>query len=184
MKRRTAIKGISILTGSIILAQGCSDRILIELSPDQAFQLNQRQANWIEVISEAILPKEDKTFTTYDNFPNFVSKMIPFNYKSKETESFIAGYNACTEDIKELYNSVSDVKDSEIVEYFKKINELTPSQPMDEESQLVLADKKFFCNEIRNYAIKHLQSSKEYQEEVREYALVPGFYNGCVSINN
>jgi len=184
MKRRTAIKGLSTIAIGISLFSSCSDNLNLEHNISEGIQLNKDQGLWIESISDAILPKEGLQQTTFETFPEFVSKMIPFEKSAEDQKTFVAGYNLCTEDIKKMFESnVTKVTSVQIIEYFDNVlNNNTEVKNDNPEVDQQRGDKLAFCKEIRSLSIRHLTSSKEYQEEVLEYQLVPGFYNACVPV--
>jgi len=188
MKRRTAIKGISAMTASMILFSNCSDGLELVIEEGMDLRFSRSQSNWLDAIAEAILPKSDLALTTLETFPDFVTKMIPFNKSEEEQSAFISGYNHCTEDIKTIYDTAaSKVTADQIISYFKdqlgdKKGIVSTSGDQDPIVIKAKEDKKSFCQDIRNLAIQHLTTSKEYQEEMLEYKLVPGSFEACTAI--
>lgn len=188
MKRRIAIKSLSALVAGIALFPGCSDGLIIEFDPTKGFEFDSNQRIWIQAISEAILPKDGQALTTLEELPDFVSKMIAFSKTEKEQLEFYNGYNLCTEDIKQLYEtSASELTSDQIISYFS--SQLESKLPVIDETHDEIAvqqveNKKFFCQNIRGLIIDHLRTSKEYQQDILEYKLAPGSdsYIACVEV--
>lgn len=184
MKRRSAIKGISAIAIGISIFPSCSDGLALDREMPNGLQFSSQQSIWMEALSDAILPKDGLQLTTFETFSQFVAKMIPFEKTHEDQKAFVRGYNNSTNDIKEMFQSnVSKVTPEQIVSYFENIlnNNLEVTTDDPEEKQK-LADKSAFCQELRSLSIQHLISSKEYQEDILGYQLVPGFYNACVPV--
>lgn len=185
MKRRNAIKSLSALTLGITLFPGCSDGLAFNIKNGQINSFSDNQKIWINAMSDAILPKRDEVLTTIETFPDFVLKMISFNKSVEDQTSFFNGYNQCTSDIKDLYEiSTKKLTSDQIVNYFSSIlndQAVNDNEQSDEEKQTVL-DKRSFCQTLRLFSIKHLITSKEYQEQVLKYKLVPDSYQSCIEV--
>lgn len=180
MRRRTALTNIGVISAGILLFPGCRDHLQLDWSQNKPLSLNEKQQIWIAAISESILPKSDLNLTTYESFPEFVTKMIRFDKSEHEQSSFVAGYNLCTQEIKNLFdNTVSEVQAEEIIQYFSNILEAEADSEMSPEQHQLLKDKQLFCAQIRRLSISHLKTSKEYQEDILKYKLVPEPYIAC-----
>lgn len=188
MKRRTAIRSLGALAAGVALFPGCSDGLSINFDPSKNFTFDNNQRIWLDAISEAILPKDGLSLTTYEALPDFVSKMISFDKSEGDQARFYNGYNLCTEDIKNINKaSTSELTPTQIVSYFKSQleNQETPKDvALDEEMLRQAEDKKLFCQDLRSLVINHLRTSKEYQEDVLEYKLAPGSdsYTACLEL--
>ncbi len=187
MKRRSAIRNISAIAAGIALFPGCSDGLKLSYEDGRELTFDDNQQVWIEAISEAILPKKDLTLTTFESFPEFVTKMISFSKSSEDQTRFVNGYNKCTEDIKTIYKTAADqVTPEQIVSYFEDQlkEDVIAAEKLDEDIIIDNTEKKMFCKNLRELAIKHLTTSKEYQEQIKEYKLVPGSgtFNACVEV--
>lgn len=189
MKRRSAIKSIAIVTAGAALFPSCSDGLTIALAEGEKLSFTPNQQVWLEAISEALLPKGDKSFTTLESFPDFASKMLNFSTEAKDISTFVNGYNLCTEEMKNIYESgTKELSPEQIVAFFttqlespgeKEASELASSDPMLVEQTLA---KTSFCQQIRGLAIEHLVTSKEYQEDYLEFKMVPDTYQACTTI--
>lgn len=185
MRRRSAIKGISALAVGIALFPGCSDGLTIDTTQPNFLSWDSKQGKWLEAISDAILPKAGREFTTLETFPNFVAKMLAFQKTEEEKLAFMNGYNHCTADIKEIFKTAAaKVEPDQIVTYFGDIISGKPKEEtvLDEVQILMNKEKKVFCNTLRDLSIWHLTSSKEYQEEVLDYKLVPGTFTADAAV--
>ena len=188
MKRRTAIKNVSALVAGIALFPGCGDGLTIEFDTMERLEFGKNQKVWIEAMSEAILPKDGQSLTTFEELPDFVSKMIAFGKSRKEQKEFYNGYNLCTQDIKLIHDTeASELTPKQIISYFSSQleNEIPDiDESHDEIAIQQLEDKKFFCQNLRGLIIDHLRTSKEYQEDVLEYKLAPGSdsYIACIEV--
>lgn len=184
MKRRSAIKGLSAIALGVTLFPSCSDGLTLVDNANNGFDFNEQQSMWIEAISDAILPKDGLQLTTFESFPQFVSKMVPFGKSNEDRLAFVSGYNHCTNDIKEIFQTnVEKVSPEQIIEYFEDLfsnnSEVTMSDPKEAQE---IAEKSLFCKELRSLSIRHLKTSKEYQEDILEYKLIPDAYNACVPV--
>ncbi len=188
MKRRTAIRSLGALTAGIALFPGCSDGLTIEFDPTQNFTFDSNQRVWIDAISEAILPKEGLSLTTYEALADYISKMISFDKSDEDQGRFYNGYNLCTEDIKSINKtSTSELSPTQIISYFTsqlENNEVSKDETLDKKMMQKSEDKKFFCQNLRRLVINHLRTSKEYQEDILEYKLAPGSdsYIACLEL--
>ena len=189
MKRRSAIKSIAILTAGAALFPSCSDGLTVALSEGEKLGFTPHQQVWLETISEALLPKGDKSFTTIESFPAFASKMINYSAEAKDISTFVNGYNLCTEEIKNIYESeAKELSPEQIVEFFSTQLEITDEKEASElaaSSDPILVEqtlaKTAFCKQIRGLAIEHLVTSKEYQEDYLEFKMVPDTYQACTT---
>ncbi len=181
MERRKALKGLAALAAGLTLLPGCRDKLQIEVRANKKLELNDAQSTWIEAISEAILPKDDVVFTTYESFSKYISKMVTFRNSEEAQVAFINGYNSCTRDISIIYETrTSKIKPQQIISYFERIlGDQEPLLNTSPEEMKVQKDILFFCHQVRKMSIEHLTTSREYQEQVLEYKLVPGSYISC-----
>lgn len=185
MKRRNALKGLSALTIGITLFPSCNDGLTLNISEGKIAPFSKNQGIWINSISEAILPKGEDVITTYEPFPDYVFKMIHFDHSKKDQGSFFNGYNVCTREIKNLFDSKTDeISEEQIVDYFTSIlkKEKINTVELTELEQQNKSDQILFCETLRAMAIKHYTTSKEYQEQVLEYKLVPESYQSCSEV--
>lgn len=189
MQRRNAIKSLSAIALGISLFPACSDGLAFDMTADNIHSFSKKQGIWIEAISEAILPKESSLISTFESFPEFVFKMVSFSKSEKDQQSFFNGYNRCTSDIKSINDTkTNNLTEDQIVNYFNSVlntNRSEVDKAMDEITEMNeenLRDQILFCQTLRTLAIQHLTTSKEYQEQVLEYKLVPDTYQSCVQV--
>jgi hypothetical protein len=109
MKRRSALKGLSALAIGVTLFPSCSDQLALDPNITEGLIFSEKQSMWIETISDAILPKEGLNLTAFETFPEFVSKMIPFEKPAEDQIAFVRGYNNCTDEIREMFTSTRSV---------------------------------------------------------------------------
>ncbi len=185
MRRRTAIKGISVLAAGVALLPSCSESLVLTHLPEEDLDFNTVQGTWLEAISEAILPKGDSPLNTLETFPSFVAQHLNVLAPAEDLTTFVNGYNLCTEEIASIYESdTDDISPSQIVSYFTdqlSMQKVATASP-DDQTEVDEEPKKLFCETIRSLSIQHLVSSKEYQEDVLEYKLVPKKYQACTTI--
>ncbi len=181
MNRRTAIYSLATITGGMALFPACVDSLKLEITTGEKLFFNSNQSAWLEAISESVLPKGDLDLTTFESFTEFVSKMINFQKSGEQIDSFINGYNQCTKDIRKLYHSnIQMITPDQIVDYFSNIIEEELPQQFDPREEQNSIDKKYFCEEVRGLSIWHFTTSKEYQEEVLEFKMIPDPWEACV----
>ena len=184
MRRRKAIRNIGIISAGLALLPSCGDRLLLAQVGEKAITFSDQQQIWLNALSEAILPKSDLTLTTYEPFPDFISKMITHLDQPEEQISFGHGYNNCTEEIRKLYNSnVEKITPEEIIDYFQSLlNQEDEQLDLDTEEGIKLRDTRYFSKKMRDLSIWHLKTSKEYQEEILEYKLIPDQWESCIPV--
>jgi len=187
MNRRRALQSITVIAAGAALLPSCTDSLILNLDPQTPLQFSANQSTWVKSISEAILPKGDRTLTTFEDFPAFVGKMIDFTSSQEDKSTFVNGYNLCISDLRNIYESdLDEVTPDQIITYFEE--QLNTAIPEDENIDAVALQnqksKKLFCEKLRGLSIQHLRSSKEYQEEVLEFQLVPEKYQACVNIKS
>ncbi|GEM_PF-3237190 len=184
MRRRTALKSITVIAAGAALFPSCSESLILTHLPEEDLAFNGAQSTWLEAISEAVLPKGDRSLTTLESLPTFVAQHLNVLSSKKDLTTFVNGYNLCTEEMKGIYESeTKELTSAQIISYFTDqlaVKE-TPVEPVDELSELSNEAKKMFCQKMRGLSIHHLTTSKEYQEDVLEFKLVPKTYQACVN---
>lgn len=183
MQRRLALKSITTICLGVALLPGCQDQLFIDPLQATTLNFNSAQGKWIDALSEAMLPKKDITLTTFETLPEFIAKMIPFHSTSEDQQSFLNGYNVLTKEMSEEFDvAPDDLTSEQIISKFESILYGSKIEASTEEALKNHADKTHFSTIMRELNILFVKTSKEYQEEVLEYKLVPGFYNACESV--
>jgi len=184
MRRRTALYNLSLITAGAALLPSCSDGLQLTWDNSKSLVLTPDQSTWLSSMSEAIVPNGDRTLTTFESLPDFVSKMVSFGHDKEEISTFVNGYNLCTDELKNIYESdTSELTSEQIIEYF--VNQLEPeenTEEVDEQSLLNAKAKTFFARRLRALSIQHVTTSKEYQEDVLAFKMVPDSYAACTTI--
>ena len=185
MRRRSALKSISVLAAGAALFPSCSESLVLTPLPGENLALNSSQSTWLEAVSEAVLPRTDKTWTTQEAFPRFVTQYLNLLAPAEDLTTFVNGYNLCTEEMSSIYESeAGKASPAQIISYFRDQlrDPVTETAPVDEITELNVAAKKLFCETIKDLSIQHVVSSKEYQEDILEFKLVPSKYQACVTV--
>jgi len=183
MNRRTSLKSLGVIAAGIALLPGCSDGLTLEVMEGESLGLSAPQATWINALSQAILPYGDHAIETLESFPDFITNMITQTYSDKGQSDFVSGYNAVTTSLKTKINSSTEkILPKEMIEYFKSTAAATEEATMTEEQKLQLVVSKEFIKNLRGLSIHHLTSSQSYMQEVDNYNIIPGQYQGAVTI--
>lgn len=183
MNRRSSLKSLGVIAAGLALLPSCSDGLPLTLGPDGTFALDANQSTWINSLSQAILPYGDRAIETLEDFPTFIQKMIHQTSNPKKIASFVSGYNIATDQLKEIYNtSAANIKPSDVIEYFTKVVAPFDNTQLSPEEKAVQDDLKVFTNEMRGLSIYHLTTSQAYMEEVDQYNIIPGQYQGAVPV--
>ena len=182
MKRRVALRNLAVISAGLTFFPACVNRLKLSLNDQGALQFSSDQSSWLMSMSEAICPKGARSFTNFEPFPDFVAKMVLHSKSEDDVKSFVSGYNACTAEIqKRSERSIENITAEEVVSYFEEILNVSnaPSELSEEEAE-IWNTQKSFCQDLRGLSIWHLTTSKEYQEEVLNYQLVPSKYEACI----
>ena len=145
MRRRTALKSISVIAAGAALFPSCSESLILTQLPEEDLAFNAAQGTWLEAISEAILPMGDKSITTLESLPAFVAQHFNVLSPIEDLTTFVNGYNLCTEEMKGIYESdTKELTSAQIISYFtdQLAEPETPVAPMDEVSKLNMEAKK------------------------------------------
>lgn len=182
MNRRTAIKQFAAITAGLALLPSCSDGLRIDPALSEGFSFSPEQGVWLSALSQAILPSPDQGIETLEDFPTFVATRLEKLKSTDEQLSFVRGYNEATKQLKDRFKK-SSVKISpvEVITYFTdlKSNGISATEEKEKLQQQHLIS---FVDTMKGLSMKHLTTSKTYMQQRLEYNILPGQYQGCVSI--
>ena len=170
MKRRVAIKNISVIVGGLtFLPYSCSDKhqlLYTNLTP----YLKSKQLELIGFISSIILPPNDSKFPTNESRQEFVLTMINDCYSELK--------------IKKFTHSLKSFETKTIESYNKSFLELTNNEQMNflVSEYKSKGDSLFFLESLKNYSVLHFETSENYMLDYLNFEFAPGRYEGKVLI--
>ena len=171
MNRREAVQNILIASAGTVLITSCAESNVIEFLADDKLSLNGRHKRYLDNISETFLPVSgisDKIGRPSE----FILTMLNDLMKTEEVEQFAIGF-----DQYKLLMETSQlkIKSSEPREIFSVVESAIEATPLQEE--LV-----FFINTTKDMSVWHFVSSEYYMSEYLDYKLIPGTFQGCITV--
>ena len=170
IRRRAALKNIGIIFGSLtFLPYACSHEQQI-LYPNITPYLKSKQFELFRLISDLILPKDDLAFPTNESRQKFILTMINDCYSESN--------------IKKLITSFQSFESKIIKSHNKSFFDLSFEQQMSflNNEYQSKSDSLFFLDTLKNYSIRHLETSENYMSDYLYFEFIPGRYEGKVLI--
>lgn len=173
MKRRSAIQVLAGLGIGSIAIPSCNFKDEI-LDPNLVqISLNKRQKQFIQSLSDLILPKGDLQIETPEPFSEFVTTMMNDCSAQEDIKKYAIGYQEYKAFLSEQFTTkLNKLSTAEIKEIFAALKN----------EELITPNAAFFYNKTKNLARQHLTSSKYYMQEIDNYEFIPGRYNGCATL--
>lgn len=170
MKRRTAIRNLTILSAGTILFPACDNETFTVY---EHLPLEKKQFRLIRQIQDTLLPNKTPEFTATESPLDFLLTMLNDCYKMKDVEKYMAG-------ITEYQNYLSTNLKSD----FK---DLTPEQKLSAVQFVPVKPEaypsaSFFINVTKDLTVRHFVQSKYYQLQQMDFEFVPGRYLGCAAV--
>ncbi len=181
MKRRGAIKRISMAFGSLSLSSG----IISTIQSCQNFQLNKefsffsdKHLVFLERIMEIIIPETDTPGARTLKIINFVDAHVAKNIRVEDQKYLVAMLNGFIEMILESegVNSMNKINDSTLEKYF--------SDHIDNYSMMANNGQNYsqICALIREMAVSSYKVTEYVMINKLGFVPIPGYYDGSVNI--
>jgi hypothetical protein len=175
MDRRTALKNMALLAGSLLYLPACEKNN--PPLPLKNLQLTNRDADLLADICEAIIPETNlpgaRTLAVYD----FVLRMVDDCLKAKEQEDFQKGllqFEASARHyFQQDFKKLDLPQKSQILASIANADDLVATETLDP------AVLKAFLKTTRQLTIQGFMGSEYVMTEVFPYKLVPGSYINC-----
>ena len=195
MKRRDAIKSITLSTGLVITAsawtsllQSCTPATRLNWRP---LYFSEDEAKTVSALADLIIPKEDGIGALDVHVPQVIDRFL-FGAKSKgDQEKFQEGYTVFEKAIQKEYGDfffeLSKEKQLEVLtNYFKLpaeehvriMNVVAGNDAQGSEEYFIY----IFLTMTRDLAIHTYRTSEVIGKEVLSYDPIPGVYQGCIPI--
>ena len=197
MKRREALKSITLSTGVVIsagsffgLLQSCQEKDKISWIP-QSFTTN--EAITVSELSNLIFPKDDLPGALDVNVPQFIDLLMKNVFKPEDGERFKDGLKVFSSEFSKEYGSefhegsqeeqqafaekmynLSKPETEKVLKWVKEEN--TP--PEKEDQKLMY----HFLVTQRELTIQSYFTSEKVGEEILSYDPIPGRQQGCVPV--
>lgn len=178
MERREAIKRTAALMGGLIFAPTMMG-VLKGCTPSEGewtpAVFSQSQAKLVSALSETILPAGDLPGAIDVGVPGFIDKMVDEVYDDEQERMFIEGLDQFELNcIEQTGKTFSDLTAEEQFNYASLINKESIESEMLEGPQFFLIFKEL--------TMVGFFTSEAGATEVLRYEQVPGYYDGCVPL--
>ena len=168
MKRREAIQNMFLLSAGLALLPNCQ---LGEQGPIYAnVPLDKGQRTLMNLLTNAILPREGTEVTTPESTTDFILTMLNDCTAPEDIQKYLLGMKEFQMGMKELYNTT-----------FKKLapeKQLELFTNLDKSEKMTDAAKDFF-NQTASLTRRHFTSSEYFMKNRLDFEFVPGRYLGC-----
>lgn len=174
MKRREALKTISIISAAAVFFPSCtgSDSSVLPL---KNLTVSASQQDMLAGICEAVIPKTQNFSGAKDiNAHLFLLTMMDDCEAPGEQKKFLAGMKEFEKAFEKKYgSSFSKATPSGKLAWLKAV----------QQKENTSGDMELFYNKCKQYTIQAFTTSKEYMTKVLDYKMVPGSnYKGCVPV--
>ena len=172
MTRRESIRNIAIASSGAILLAGCTEANAIEFLKEGKLLLNKRHLQYVGKIAESLVPVSHLG-DGVGNPTSFIMTMVNDCQSADDISKFTLGFDQFKLLLKENQTKLKSGTTDQILDQIKR--QLDSEEPP---SEMV-----FFIETIKNLAIRHLKTSKLYQQDVMEYRLIPTTYESCSALS-
>ena len=184
MNRRLAIKNLGMLTSGMILLPSCDfseEKASIVLNK---LQITIEQEELVKDLVATIIPEGEIPGAGSLEVQNFVWIMVDDCMDGEEQKSFIKGLDLFAAQVKKNQNKAySDLEQEERLRLLQIISKKKSQDGVNESN----SDNKaldYFINTTKSYTIRGYMQSQYIMTEVMPYALVPGSFDNCKTIDN
>jgi len=171
MKRREAIQNIFLLSAGLALLPNCQ---MEEKGPVYAnVPLEKGQRTLMNLLTNAILPREGTEVTTPETTTDFILTMLNDCTSPEDIQKYLLGMKEFQLGIKELYNTT-----------FKKLapeKQLELFNSLGESEKMTDVAKDFF-NQTVSATRRHFRGSEYFMKNHLDFEFAPGRYLGCESV--
>lgn len=170
MTRREAIQNIVLVSAGIALIPACQT----ESGPIYAnVPLESGQRAFIDLMTNAILPREGTEIETPESTTDFILTMLNDCAAPIDIKNYTTGIKEFQEGVKALYNnSFKDLNTAQQIEAFTKLGE----------SEKMTDAAKHFFNTTKGMSQWHFTTSEYFLKNKRDFEFAPGRYVGCQAI--
>jgi hypothetical protein len=191
MKRREAIKSITLSTGLVIstgtwagFLQSCSANSELGWSPQY---LNEDEAKTVSALADLIIPGSDVPGALVVQVPRFIDMFLSGVSSEQEANKFKQGLVFFEEENRKKFFKLNKEQQSKILKQYFAITpaETTRVHALVRQKETGSSTKEYFIYSFltltRELTIHAWRTSEKIGEEVLSYDPVPGVYQGCIS---
>ena len=170
MKRRKAIKHLAILTSSMAVLPHCNFQSRPTFSN---IPLDDNQWNFMEWLTNAILPLDGVPINPPETAAHFVLRMVNDCMDPKDIEMYNIGMQLLDQRLEDEYRTSYAALNE--AQHMLAFTEMANNERLPEPLLL-------FLNTTKNLVVRHFTSSRHFMEEYLAYEFIPGRYNGCIAL--
>jgi hypothetical protein len=174
MKRRTLIKQLAFVSGSLVLIPACMEDRSKASMLLKNISIGGDEEMMMADLGETIIPKTETPGAKDIGAHLFALMMVDDCYKAADQQKFVAGLKAFEVKTKNQFSK--SFSKCSIEERETLLNEL-------EAKKKDISDLQYFYINTKRLVIQAYTTSKFYLTEVQVYKLVPGKFYGCVPLN-
>ena len=195
MKRRDAIKSITLSTGMVITAsawtslmQSCTPAPRLGWKP---LYFSEDEAKTVSALADLIIPKEDGIGAVDVQVPQVIDRFLNGAKSIEDQEKFQDGYavfeKAMQKEYGDYYFQLSKETQLEVLtkyfklpaqEYVRIMNVVADNDAQGSEEFFIYS----FLTMTRDLAIHTYRTSAIIGKEVLSYDPIPGVYQGCIPV--
>ncbi|MEM6316855.1 MAG: gluconate 2-dehydrogenase subunit 3 family protein [Bacteroidota bacterium] len=170
MTRREAVRNILLLSTSAAFLPACN----FEEGPVYAnVPLERGQRTFIELVTNAILPREGTEVMTLESTTDFILTMLNDCTSPEDIQKYLLGIKEFQQGVKSMYDTAFKRLDAE--QQVDLFTTLGGAESMTEAA-------KHFFNKTNGLTRWHFTGSEYFMKEVQEFEFVPGRYIGCRAV--
>jgi hypothetical protein len=170
VSRRVLLKQLAMVSAGIALAPSfisCSSK---RSSLYKDIVLTEDQDEVLALISETIIPKTKTPGAADTSVHEFCVKMVNDCLSKKDQEKFVKGLDQFNTMAKDGFTSMDS---SGRLKFLKELNDRKTEEDLD-----------FFFKTMKGFTLRGYTSSEYFLTNVQGYKMIPGKFQGCVSLNN
>ena len=174
MNRRNVIKSLSALAIGSYIIGGCQVKDLIWEEGATQIKIGSTPAEFIQKLSQLILPSESIQYTTPEPLTQYIETMVNDCSTQVQIMDYGQGYKEYQLFIKEKLNKdIDDLNEDEVLQLFDAVK--------DEETMPPAA--QYFFSQTRKLCISHFTTSEYYLTNHTKYEMIPSRFDGCMSLS-
>lgn len=175
MKRRNALKSLSLLIGGTITLPAWAANWNPNNLPIKGNAIfSPEQENLLAELAETIIPATNTPGAKELGVHRFIFTMLTDCYDKTEQLRFISGLNELENMVKAAYGKSFTL--------LNKADRLDVLQTREAAAKLTPTEKNAFFPYLKNLVIQGYLSSEYVMKDVFKYELVPSRYHGCVPV--
>jgi hypothetical protein len=182
MERRTALKQLVLLTGTVMLLPACvknERKVSIAL---KNLSLSGDQEELLAEITDAIIPATETPGAKELNIHRFIMRMMDDCAEPEAQQIFSNGLKEFEDLFKEqMETSFMEATSEERLRFLKELDKIKQGKGNDEEKKKpVIA----FYGMMKDLTVRGYMTSESVMTNQLYFKMVPGKFTGCVEVKN